>query len=107
MTYRISSNNSRPSINRLPRIIASHLPPLLGYPLGIPMAVNFEGKAKVESDPAKLISDDSSCDAEDIDVNKLSRNSSGVGIELTFSLPRNFINFSQEYINADDVMHVI
>ena len=72
------------------------------------MAVNFEGKAKVESDPAKLISDDSSCDAEDIDVtHKLSRNSSGVGIELTFSLRRNFINFSQEYINADDVMHVI
>ena len=71
------------------------------------MAVNFEGKAKVESDPAKLISDDSSSVAEDIDLNKLSRNSSGVGTELTFSLRRNFINFSQEYINADDVMHVI
>ena len=90
MTYRISSNNSRPSINRLPRIIASHLPPLLGYPLGIPMAVNFEGKAKVESDPAKLISDDSSCDAEDIDVNKLSRNSSGVRDRINLFLAQEF-----------------
>ena len=32
----------------------------LGYPLGIPIVVNLEDESKVESDPTKLISDDSS-----------------------------------------------
>ena len=43
-------------------------PTPIGYPQGIPMVLNLEDKAKVESDPAKLISDDSSSDAEDIDI---------------------------------------
>ena len=80
--YRIS-NNSRPSIDCLPRIIArlwrkysKYLPPLriiapppppplttIGNPLSIPTAENLEDEAEVEFDPAKLISDD----AEDID----------------------------------------
>ena len=46
--------NSRPSINRLPQIIA--------YLLGIPIVLK-----KWRIDSAKLISDDSSSDAEDID----------------------------------------
>ena len=40
----------------------------------MPIAVNLEDEAKKESDPAKLISDDSSSDAEDIDTENLSRN---------------------------------
>ena len=40
----------------------------------MPIAVNLEDGAKKESDPAKLISDDSSSDAEDIDIENLSRN---------------------------------
>ena len=40
----------------------------------MPIAVNLEDEAKKESDPAKLISDDSSSDAEDIDIENLSRN---------------------------------
>ena len=32
------------------------------------LLLNLEDEAKVESDPAKLISDDSSSDAEDIDI---------------------------------------
>ena len=36
--------------------------------------VNCGDKAKVEPDPAKLISDDPSSDAEDIDIKKWSRN---------------------------------
>ena len=35
-------------------------PTPLGYPLGIPIVVNLEDESKVESDPTKLISDDSS-----------------------------------------------
>ena len=81
--YRVSSNNSRP-FNRLPWIIAplcrkclklpppSNNPPPpttpLGYPQGLPIAVNLEDEAKKESDPAQLISDDSSSDADDIDI---------------------------------------
>ena len=34
----------------------------------IPIAINLEDEAKVESDPAKLISDDSGSDAEDVNV---------------------------------------
>ena len=48
--------------NRLPRIIGPP-PTTTGNPLSIPIAVNLEDEAEVESDPAKLISDD----AEDID----------------------------------------
>ena len=51
--YRISSNNSRPSINRLPRIIA--IPSR--HPL---FCLSPPCQVEVESDPAKLISDDSS-----------------------------------------------
>ena len=40
----------------------------------MPIAVNLEDEAKKESDPAKLISDDSTSDAEDIDIENLSRN---------------------------------
>ena len=40
----------------------------------MPIAVNLEDEAKKESDPAKLISDDSSSDAEGIDIENLSRN---------------------------------
>ena len=38
----------------------------LGYLQGLPIAINLEDEAKKESRPAKLISDDSSSDAEDI-----------------------------------------
>ena len=84
--YRVSSNNSRP-FNRLPWIIAplcrkclklpppSNNPPPppttttpLGYPQGLPIAVNLEDEAKKESDPAQLISDDSSSNVDDIDI---------------------------------------
>ena len=59
----MSSNNSRPSINRLPRIIADpHLSRRLLFLLSPPFQV------EVESDPAKLIRDDLSSDAEDIDI---------------------------------------
>ena len=44
------------------------------YPLVIPLAVNLEDEAKVESDPAKLISDDSGSDAEDINIDTQSGN---------------------------------
>ena len=40
----------------------------IGYPLGIPIAVNLEDDAKVEFDPAKLVSDDSSSDTKNIDT---------------------------------------
>ena len=45
--YRISSNNSRPSINHLLRIIPPPAPPLtnIGNPLSIPIAVNLEDEA--------------------------------------------------------------
>ena len=78
--YRISSNNSRPSNNRLvlTEMFKSPPPPPpsphrttttpIGYPLVIPIAVNLENEAKVESDPAKLIIDDSGSDAEDINI---------------------------------------
>ena len=53
----------------VPRIIA---PPPLRYPYRLParapIAINLEDETKVEFDSAKLISDDSSSDAEDIDV---------------------------------------
>ena len=68
LNYRISSNNSLPSNNRFP---PPPLPPpthITGFPIGISIAVNLEDEPKVESDPAKLISDDSSCDAEDTDI---------------------------------------
>ena len=63
-------SNRRP----LTEMFASPLPTPLGYPQGMPIAVNLEDEAKKESDPAKLISDDSSSDAEDIDIENLSRN---------------------------------
>ena len=77
--YRISSNNSRPSNNRLvlTEMFKSPPPPPsphrttttpIGYPLVIPIAVNLENEAKVESDPAKLIIDDSGSDAEGINI---------------------------------------
>ena len=46
------------------KIIA--FPTSIGYPLGI-VIVELGGGAKVESDSAKLISDDSSSDAAEID----------------------------------------
>ena len=46
------------------KIIAS--PTSIGYPLGITLW-NLEDGAKVESDSAKLISDDSRSDATEID----------------------------------------
>ena len=66
-------SNRRP-LTEMFKIIASPPPTLLGYPQGMPIAVNLEDEAKKESDPAKLISDDSSSDAEDIDTENLSRN---------------------------------
>ena len=48
------------------KIIA--FPTSIGYPLGIAI-VELGGGAKVESDSAKLISDDSSSDATEIDSN--------------------------------------
>ena len=70
--YRISLNNSHPWINRLPQIITPlwwkiiAFPTSIGYPLGIAI-VELGGGAKVESDSTKLISDDSSSDAAEID----------------------------------------
>ena len=55
-TYRISSNNSRPSINRLPRIIAP--PPYSSRHLLFLLSTLCQ--VEVESDQPKLISDDSS-----------------------------------------------
>ena len=40
----------------------------------IPTTVNLEYEAKVESDPAKLSSDDSGSDAEDINIENQSGN---------------------------------
>ena len=40
----------------------------LGYLQGLPIAVNLEDEAMKESHPAKLISDNSSSDADDIDI---------------------------------------
>jgi len=54
--YRISSNNSRPSVNRLPRIIAPT--PLANFCFFYPLPVKLKGER--ESDPGELISDDSS-----------------------------------------------
>ena len=75
--YRISSNNSHSSINLLPWIIApcSHPPPLtpIGYPLGIPTPVNLEDWS-LSGVWSKPISDDSSSDVEDIDIENKSRN---------------------------------
>ena len=75
--YRISLNNSRPWINRLPWIIPPpHLtevfkiiasPTSVGYSLGIAIVELGGWSFKVESDSAKLISDDSSSDATEID----------------------------------------
>ena len=48
--------------------IIAPAPHPVGYPLGIPMVVDLEDTAKVESDPAKLIRDNSSSSAEDIDI---------------------------------------
>ena len=48
------------------KIIAPPIP--IGYPLGIPIVVNLEDDAKVEFDPAKLVSDDSSSDTKNIDT---------------------------------------
>ena len=68
--YRISLNNSRPWINRPPpltevfKIIAS--PTSVGYSLGIAIVELGGWSFKVESDSAKLISDDSSSDAAEI-----------------------------------------
>ena len=72
MEYRISSNNSRPSIYRLPRIIAPPLPPPLYtfLPSSLFLIPPCPCQVEVESDAGKLISDDSSSDAEDIDIEK-------------------------------------
>ena len=65
--YRISSNNSRPSINRLPRIIAllwrkylKWLYPSNNRPLPVPLAIfsSWSRQVEVQCDPAKLISDE-------------------------------------------------
>ena len=61
-------SNRRP-LTEMFKIIASPPPPTpLGYPQGMPIAVNLEDEAKKESDPAKLINDNSSSDAENIDI---------------------------------------
>ena len=74
--YRISLNNSRPWINRLPWKIAPPLTEMfkiiasltsIGYPLGIAIVELGGWSFKVESDSAKLISNDSSSDATEID----------------------------------------
>ena len=59
--YRNSSNNSRPSMNRLPRIIAPPDPtPLIIFSFFYPPPPPTRRQVEVESDPAKLIGDDSS-----------------------------------------------
>ena len=73
--YCISSNNSRPTINHLPQIIApfdgyissnnSPPHPLAILSTGTPITVNLEVEAEVESNPAN---DESSSDAEYIDI---------------------------------------
>ena len=79
--YCIPSNNSRPLINRLSRIIAPSQPSsLLLFLLSPPNQV------EVESDPTKLISDDSSSDTEDIDIANKSRNKLGILKKPLFSL---------------------
>ena len=75
--YHISLNNGRPWINRLPWIIAPPpfdgnvkiiaFPTSIGYPLGIAIVELGGWSFKVESDSAKLISNDSSSDATEID----------------------------------------
>ena len=79
--YCIPSNNSRPLINRLPQIIAPSQPSsLLLFLLSSPYQV------EVESDPTKLISDDSSSDTEDIDIANKSSNKLGILKKPFFSL---------------------
>ena len=69
MEYRISSNNSHPSIYRLPRIITP--PPLYTFlPSSLFLIPPCPCQVQVESHAGKLISDDSSSDAEDIDIEK-------------------------------------
>ena len=70
-TYRISSSNSRPSINRLPykTILNNGLPRITPQPNPYPNT-SYRRESEVESDPAKQISDDTSSDAEDIDIEK-------------------------------------
>ena len=58
----------------------------IGYPLVIPIAVNLEDEAKLESDPAKLISDDSGSDAEDINIENQSGTKFGTLKMPVFSL---------------------
>ena len=59
IAYRISSNNSCPSIYRLPRIIAPP-PPIPFHPSGhLLFLLRPLCQVKVESDVVKLISDDS------------------------------------------------
>ena len=79
--YCIPSNNSRPLINRLPQIIAPSQPssPVL-FLLSSPYQV------EVESDPTKLISDDSGSDIEDIDIANKSSNKLGILKKPLFSL---------------------
>ena len=73
LDYCISSKNSRPSINRLPQIIALNPHPsrylLFLYHLPVELK-NKQIKAEEESHPAKLISDDSSSNAKDIEIEK-------------------------------------
>ena len=76
--YNIFSNNSCPTINRLPQIVAplreifKSSPssiiapqPLAILSAGTPITVNLEVEAEVESNPAN---DESSSDAEYIDI---------------------------------------
>ena len=56
-------------INPFDKNVQNNRPPIpIGYPLGIPIAVNLEDDGKVEFDPAKLVSDDSSSDTKNIDT---------------------------------------
>ena len=50
------------------------------------IAVNLEDEAKVESDPTKLISDDSGSDAEDINIENQSGTKFGTLKMPVFSL---------------------
>ena len=64
--------NNRPPLTKMFKIITS--PSCIGHPLGIAILWNLEDGAMVESDSAKLISDDSSSEATEIDSKNLSRN---------------------------------
>ena len=77
----ISTNTVFPQIIAVPWLIApSQLSSLLLFLISPPYQV------EVESDPTKLISDDSSSDTEDIDIANKSSNKLGIPKKPLFSL---------------------